>query len=117
MSPARPFLAAIALLSSACGLSALETDPDEVHVSSAEAELQILETHGDHELLLDIGAVVTADDVRGLTVAAKGVHVAPALKGYLVELAQTSRRHPHLQLGMSPRADARVRRQEKTLRG
>jgi MoxR-like ATPase len=71
---------------------------------SPEAELQILDTHGDHDLLGDIGPVVSADHVRGLAAAAKGVHVAPALKGYLVELAQTSRRHPNLQLGMSPRA-------------
>ncbi len=71
---------------------------------SAEAELQILDTHGDHDLLLDIGPVATAAEVHRLAVAAAGVHVAPALKGYLVELAQTSRRHPHLQLGMSPRA-------------
>ncbi|MGK2949436.1 MAG: AAA family ATPase [Acidimicrobiales bacterium] len=71
---------------------------------SPQAELQILDTHGDHDLLGDIGPVVSADHVRGLAAAAKSVHVAPALKGYLVELAQTSRRHPHLQLGMSPRA-------------
>ena len=39
-----------------------------------------------------------------VTDAAKAVHVAPALKAYLVDLASASRRHPHLALGMSPRA-------------
>ncbi len=40
----------------------------------------------------------------------KKVHLAPALKGYLVDLAETSRRHPHLQLGLSPRATLQLSR-------
>ncbi len=77
---------------------------------SAESELQILDTHGDHDALADIGAVITAADVRALSDAAKAVHVAPALKAYLVELANASRRHPHLSLGMSPRATLALQR-------
>jgi MoxR-like ATPase len=38
------------------------------------------------------------------------VHVAPALKGYLVDLANASRRHPGLALGMSPRATLALQR-------
>ena len=34
---------------------------------------------------------------------ARSVHVASALKGYLVDLADTTRRHPSLRLGVSPR--------------
>ncbi len=30
--------------------------------------------------------------------------MAPSLRGYLVDLAEATRRHPHLALGMSPRA-------------
>jgi len=41
---------------------------------------------------------------------AKAVHVAPALKSYLVDLASASRRHPHLGLGMSPRATLALQR-------
>ena len=77
---------------------------------SPEAELEILETHGDHDALVDIGAVITAADVEELAAAARAVHVAPALKGYLVELANASRRHPHLALGMSPRATLALQR-------
>ena len=36
--------------------------------------------------------------------AVRGVHVAKALKSYLVDLAATSRRHPGIELGLSPRA-------------
>ena len=77
---------------------------------SAESELQILDTHGDHDALVDIGSVISAADVEALSTVAKGVHVAPALKGYLVELAGASRRHPHLALGMSPRATLALQR-------
>ncbi len=77
---------------------------------SADSELQILDTHGDHDALEDIGQVITAADVRSLSDAAKAIHVAPALKSYLVELANASRRHPHLSLGMSPRATLALQR-------
>ena len=36
--------------------------------------------------------------------------MAPALKSYLVDLANASRRHPHLALGMSPRATLALQR-------
>jgi MoxR-like ATPase len=77
---------------------------------SAEAEMQILETHGDHDALDDIGAVITSEDIRGMAHAARGIHVAPALKSYLIDLANASRRHPHLALGMSPRATLALQR-------
>jgi MoxR-like ATPase len=77
---------------------------------STDSELQILDTHGDHDALDDIGPVITAADVRALADAAKTIHVAPALKAYLVDLANASRRHPHLALGMSPRATLALQR-------
>ena len=77
---------------------------------SPDAELEILEAHGTHDALEDIGSVVTAEQISQLTAAARQVHVAPALKGYLVELASASRRHPSLALGMSPRSTLALQR-------
>jgi MoxR-like ATPase len=77
---------------------------------SSDAELEILDTHGDHDALEDIGAVATSADVLHLSEGARGIHVAPALKRYLVDLASASRRHPHLALGMSPRATLALQR-------
>ena len=77
---------------------------------SPEAELQILEAHGDHDALADIGPVVTIADIQEMAHAARGIHVAPALKGYLIDLANASRRHPHLALGMSPRSTLALQR-------
>jgi MoxR-like ATPase len=68
------------------------------------AEIDILETHGDHTSLDDIGAVVQASDVEAMIATARSVHVAASLKAYLVDLADTTRRHPQFALGMSPRA-------------
>ena len=77
---------------------------------STEKELEILDTHGDHDAFDDIGSVITNHDVQDMVDAAKAVHVAPALKAYLVDLAGASRRHPHLALGMSPRATLALQR-------
>jgi MoxR-like ATPase len=68
------------------------------------AELDILETHAGEAVLDDLAPVATAKDVIAMTMAAREIHVAPSLKGYLVDLADASRRHSALALGMSPRA-------------
>jgi MoxR-like ATPase len=77
---------------------------------TTDKELEILDTHGDHDAFEDIGAVITNHDVQDMVDTAKAVHVAPALKSYLVDLASATRRHPHLGLGMSPRATLALQR-------
>ena len=39
-----------------------------------------------------------------MVAAVKQVYMAPALKAYLVDLAEASRRHSGIELGLSPRA-------------
>ena len=68
------------------------------------SELEVLDTHGDGVVLPRLSPVATAADVNGLIAAARTVHAAPPIRGYLVDLAEATRRHPHLALGMSPRA-------------
>jgi MoxR-like ATPase len=77
---------------------------------SAQAEMQILETHGDHDAFAEIGAVLSTEHALELARSARAVHVAPALQAYLVDLASATRRHPHLALGMSPRATLALQR-------
>jgi MoxR-like ATPase len=74
-----------------------------------ESELQILETHT-HDVLDRLAPVATAADVVALTEASRAIHVAPSIKTYLVDLAETTRRHPALALGMSPRATLALQR-------
>jgi MoxR-like ATPase len=71
---------------------------------SRNAEIDVLDTHGDHTSLDDISPVVSSADVEAMIATARAVHVAPSLKAYLVDLADTTRRHPQFALGMSPRA-------------
>jgi MoxR-like ATPase len=71
---------------------------------SPDAEMEILDTHGDHDPFGDIGPVLSAEHISGLVHAARGVHMAQGVKAYLIDLANATRRSPHLSLGMSPRA-------------
>ena len=69
-----------------------------------EAELEILANQASTEAVDSLESVVSVADVRRMSGAAEQVHLAPPLQGYLVDLAQASRRHPGLRLGISPRA-------------
>ena len=44
---------------------------------STDKELEILDTHGDHDAFDDIGSVITNHDVQDMVDTAKAVHVAP----------------------------------------
>jgi MoxR-like ATPase len=67
------------------------------------ATLSLLDGGGDHALI-DLGSVASIDDVRSLQAMTKRVHVAPALKGYIADIAHATRVHPNVRLGASPRA-------------
>ena len=75
-----------------------------------DAELEVLDTHGDHDRLRDIGSVASTAEVQGMAAAVLTVHVAPPVRAYLVDLAEATRNHPHLALGMSPRATLALQR-------
>jgi MoxR-like ATPase len=77
---------------------------------SRQSEIEILETHGTSSPVDDLSPVATIKDVVAMSAAARQVHVAPELRGYLVELAAASRRHPLLTIGMSPRATLALQR-------
>ena len=76
----------------------------DVGYPDAEAELAMLDSHGTVDPLLSVRPVVTTADILAMRDAAAAVHVAPALKQYLVLLADRTRNPPQLELGMSPRA-------------
>jgi MoxR-like ATPase len=77
---------------------------------SPQAELEILQTHGSSSPVDDLAPVATVKDVIAMSAAARDVHVARPLRGYLVELANASRRHPAHAIGMSPRATLALQR-------
>jgi MoxR-like ATPase len=74
------------------------------------AEIDVLDAHSDTSPLESIVPVATGADIEDMIKITRAVHVAPALKAYLVDLADATRRHPHLTLGMSPRATLSLQR-------
>ncbi len=77
---------------------------------SRDAELQILTTHAADDVLAKLRPVVSRAEVQGMAAAVQTVHVAPAVQAYLVEMADASRRHRDLALGMSTRATLSLQR-------
>jgi MoxR-like ATPase len=69
-----------------------------------EAEVDILNTHGQNSRLMDISPVADAPTVAKMIDSAKLVHVADSLKNYIVDLVRATRDHADLALGASPRA-------------
>jgi len=71
---------------------------------SAESELAMLDAHGSSSPLEALEPVAGAEDIRALIVAVRRVHVADALKQYVISLVTATRSTPELRLGASPRA-------------
>jgi len=68
------------------------------------AEIGILDTHGRTDPAAGLRPVASAADVSTMSALAAAIHVAPSLKGYIVDVAAATRTHPQLALGVSPRA-------------
>ena len=69
-----------------------------------------LDLGDDTDAVSSLDPVLTTAQVNGLAAAVRTVHVAPALQGYLVDLAAASRRHPGVAIGFSPRATPALQR-------
>lgn len=68
------------------------------------AELEILESHGDRQEPADLlEPVLSAEQIVEMSDSLEQIYLAPALRSYLLDLADATRHHPSLALGMSPR--------------
>jgi MoxR-like ATPase len=70
---------------------------------SAADEMNILELQREHHPVLDIGQIVTADELVAAQTATRQVYVDDLVKEYIVDLATATRNHPDVYLGVSPR--------------
>ncbi len=75
-----------------------------------ESEVLMLETHGVSEPLETLKPVATPQDVTALAARARAVHVSPLVQHYIVQIANATRVHPSVALGMSPRAALALQR-------
>lgn len=71
---------------------------------SAEAELEMLDTHGSTSPLDDLEPVSDALQVAKLIGLVRTVHVSEDMKRYAIDLVTATREAPELRLGASPRA-------------
>ena len=71
---------------------------------SEEEEDAMVARFEDENPLEELEPVVSAEDLRGLSVAATRVFCEPIVRRYMVRLITATREHPGLDLGASPRA-------------
>ncbi len=82
------------------------------------AELQMLDSRSSSSGSQDpdsLPVIADAGTVPAMAEAARRVHTAPAIRGYVVDLATSTRNHPALALGMSPRATLALQSAARTL--
>jgi len=70
----------------------------------AAAEREMLAGEDRRDLIAQSMPRLSGEDVIALRAAVERLHASPALVGYVQALMQESRRHPGVQVGLSPRA-------------
>ena len=69
-----------------------------------EKELEILDTHGGRPIFDDLSPVASSGDVEKMIELGRRIHVASSVKGYIVDVVESTRDHAELLLGASPRS-------------
>ncbi len=81
---------------------------------SATAEMDMLESHGEHNPLAELSPVTDAAAVAAAVLQIRQLHTANALRQYVVDLVAATRQHRALRLGASPRAGLQLLRAART---
>jgi MoxR-like ATPase len=82
---------------------------------SPEVEAEILGTHGIGAPLEEIGPVTDAPGVAEMIHQAHQVHAAAAIRRYIVDIVESTRRHGDIYLGASPRASIMLLRAARAM--
>jgi MoxR-like ATPase len=89
----------------------------EIGYPSVEAELDVLERHGRGTSLERIQPVTDARHVTQMIEAVKGIYAAQGIQRYIVDIVRSTREHPSVELGASPRAAIALLRGARSLAG
>ncbi len=68
------------------------------------AEMAILDNLGAADTLRELQPVVSSEEVLAMVRSVREVYLASALKSYMIDISEASRRHTSIELGLSPRA-------------
>jgi len=82
---------------------------------STDVETDILSTHSAAAPLDEIGAVTDARGVADMILQARQVHVAAAIRRYIVAIVGATRQHSDVYLGASPRSSIMILRAARAL--
>ncbi len=82
---------------------------------TAEVEAELLASHSAGTPLADIGPVNDAPGVAEMIEQAQQVHAAPAIRRYIVDIVEATRRHSDMYLGASPRASIMILRASRAM--
>ena len=80
-------------------------------------ETAMLERFEDADPLGTLGPVASADDVLRIQALVRQVYIDPVLRDYLVQVIRSTREHPDVELGASPRATLGLYRCAQALAG
>ena len=87
----------------------------EIGYPNRQAELDILEPDTGADATHQLSPVVSARDIQDMIAVASQVTMVEPLKNYLIDLAHATRKHPHVSLGLSPRAMVQLARAVRAL--
>ncbi|GCF07878.1 AAA family ATPase [Dictyobacter arantiisoli] len=81
----------------------------------AEDEINILNTHQHHHPLDDLAQIMTAEELVIIQQQVRSIHVDPSILEYIVAIANATRNHPQIYLGISPRGSLALFRASQAL--
>jgi MoxR-like ATPase len=82
---------------------------------ASDVEADILLSHSAGAPLDEVGPVTDARGVAEMIHQAREVHVAPALRRYIVDIVEATRKHADVYLGASPRASIMILRAARAM--
>ncbi|MEV0983341.1 MULTISPECIES: MoxR family ATPase [Brevibacterium] len=82
---------------------------------SAQAEIDMLDHHVDHDPLAGLAAVTSLESIMQARDTVRRITATPELRTYIVSLLEATRRDPGVALGASPRGGVQLLRAAKAL--
>ncbi len=81
----------------------------------ATDEMNILDSHQHHHPLDDLAQIMTAEELVKIQLQVRNIHVDPSIREYIVTIANSTRSHPNIYLGASPRGSLALFRASQAL--
>jgi MoxR-like ATPase len=81
----------------------------------AEDEINILNSHQHHHPLEDLAQIMTAEELVQIQYQVRSIHVDQSIREYIVSVANATRTHANIYLGVSPRGSLALFRAAQAL--